>query len=32
MLKETRKIGARSRNKIKMGSGPTRLAKVTKEK
>ena len=32
MLKETRKIGARSRNKIKMGPGPTRLAKVTKEK
>ena len=32
MLKKTRKIGARNRNKSKMGPGPTRLAKVTKKK
>ena len=31
MLKKNRKIGARNRNKSKMGPGPTRLAKVTKK-
>ena len=30
-VKKNRKIGARNRNKSKMGPGPTRLAKVTKK-